>query len=127
VGKLDPRLIEGPFDLWGLNMTPIPVLHGRLPIYGFRFHNTAYVTDVSEIPESTFPLLQGLDTLILDGLRPNPHPTHFSLAQSLAVVERVKPRRAYLTHIAHELGHEATNATLPSNIQLAYDGLKLEF
>jgi phosphoribosyl 1,2-cyclic phosphate phosphodiesterase len=127
VVKLDPRLIEGPFDLWGLTITPLPVLHGMLPIFGFRFHDVAYVTDVSKIPESTFSLLQGLDTLILDGLRPKPHPTHFSLAQSLAVVNQLNPRRAFLTHIAHELGHEATNSALPSHVQLAYDGLRLEF
>ena len=127
VGKLDPRLIDGPFDLWGLTFIPVPVLHGRLPIYGYRVRDAAYVTDVSEIPETTYRLLQGLDTLIIDGLRPKPHPTHLSLEQALAVVERVKPRRAFFTHIAHDLGHEATNATLPSHVQLAYDGLRLEF
>ena len=113
VGKLDPHLIEGPFDLWGLNVTPVPVMHGNLPILGFRFRDTAYVTDVSEIPESSIPLLEGLDTLILDGLRPKPHPTHLSLAQAVAMVERLKPRRAFFTHIAHELGHEATNSPCP--------------
>ena len=123
--KLDPHLIEGPFDLWGLRLIPVPVLHGNLPILGFRFRDTAYVTDVSEIPESSIPLLEGLDILILDGLRPKPHPTHFSLAQALAMVERLKPRRAFFTHIAHELGHQQTNSTLPSHVQLAYDGLKL--
>ncbi len=127
VGKIDARIIEGPFDLWGLTVTPIPVFHGKLPIYGFRFRDTAYVTDVSEIPASSFPLLEGLETLIIDGLRPEPHPTHFSLAQSLAAVEQFKPRRAFFTHIAHELGHAATNARLPSHVKLAYDGLKLEF
>jgi phosphoribosyl 1,2-cyclic phosphate phosphodiesterase len=126
VVKLDPHVIEGPFDLWGLEFTPVPVLHGNLPILGFRFQDTAYVTDVSEIPESSIPLLEGLDILILDGLRPKPHPTHFSLAQALVMVERLKPRRAFLTHIAHELGHQATSSTLPSPVQLAYDGLRLE-
>jgi phosphoribosyl 1,2-cyclic phosphate phosphodiesterase len=127
VGKLDPHLVEGPFDLWGLTITPVPVVHGNQPILGYRFRDTAYVTDVSEIPESSVPLLQGLDTLILDGLRPKPHPTHFSIAQALAQVERLKPKRAFFTHIAHDLGHEATNSTLPSHVQLAYDGLRLEF
>jgi len=127
VGKLDPHIIEGPFDLWGLTFTPVPVLHGLLPIFGFRLRDVAYITDVSAIPESTFALLEGLDTLIIDGLRPKPHPTHLSVEQALAVVERVKPRRAYFTHIAHDLGHEATNAALPRHVQLAYDGLKLEF
>jgi len=127
VGKLDPHLIEGPFDLWGLNFTPVPVVHGNLPIFGFRFRDTAYVTDVSEIPDSSIPLLAGLDILIIDALRLKPHPTHLSLAQAVAMVERLKPRRAFFTHIAHELGHEATNSALPAHVQLAYDGLRLEF
>ena len=127
VGKLDPHLIEGPFDLWGLNITPVPVLHGHLPILGYRLRDTAYVTDVSEIPESSLPLLAGLDILIIDALRPKPHPTHFSLAEALAMVERLRPRRAFFTHIAHELGHQATNSALPSHVQLAYDGLRVEF
>ena len=113
--------------MWGLKITPVPVMHGNLPILGFRFRDTAYVTDVSEIPESSIPLLEGLDILILDGLRPKPHPTHLSLAQAVAMVERLKPRRAFFTHIAHELGHQATNSALPSHVQLAYDGLRLEF
>jgi len=127
VVKLEPHIIEGPFDLWGLKFIPVPVLHGNLPIMGFRLQDAAYVTDVSEIPESSLPLLGDLDTLIIDALRPKPHPTHFSLSQALAMVERLKPRRAFFTHIAHEIGHEATNSALPSHVQLAYDGLKLEF
>ncbi len=127
VGKLDPHLIDGPFDLWGLKFIPVPVLHGNLPILGFRVRDAAYVTDVSAIPESTLPLLEGLDILILDALRPKPHPTHLSLRQAVEMVERLKPRRAFFTHIAHELGHAATNSTLPSHVQLAYDGLQLEF
>jgi phosphoribosyl 1,2-cyclic phosphate phosphodiesterase len=126
VGKLDPHLIEGPFDLWGLQLTPVPVMHGELPILGFRFKNVAYVTDVSEIPPASQALLQDLDILILDCLRHKPHHTHFSLEQALAMVEILKPRRALFTHIAHELGHEATNARLPPHVRLAYDGLKLE-
>lgn len=127
VGKLDPQLVDGPFDLWGLRLTPVPVFHGTLPVLGFRFHDVAYVTDVSEIPPTSLALLEGLDTLILAALRHKPHLTHFSLGQALATVERLKPRRALFTHIAHELGHEATNASLPSHVRLAYDGLKLEF
>jgi phosphoribosyl 1,2-cyclic phosphate phosphodiesterase len=126
VGKLDPHLIEGPFDLWGLRVTPVPVLHGSLPILGYRFRDVAYITDVSEIPETSFSQLEDLDLLILDALRRKPHPTHLSLEQALAMVERLKPRRALFTHIAHELGHEATNAGLPAHVRLAYDGLKLE-
>jgi phosphoribosyl 1,2-cyclic phosphate phosphodiesterase len=124
--KLDPHLIDGPFDLWGLTLIPISVLHGNMPILGYRFGNAAYLTDVSEIPESSMPQLEGLDVLILDALRLKPHPTHLCLSQAVAMVERLKPRRAFFTHIAHELGHQQTNAALPPHVQLAYDGLRLE-
>ena len=126
IAKLDPHIIDGPFDLWGERLVPLPVLHGNLPVLGFRFGKTAYVTDFSAIPDSTVPLIEGLDVLILDALRHKPHPTHSSLEQSLDWVERLKPRRAFFTHIAHELGHEATNAALPPHVRLAYDGLKLD-
>ncbi|HEV2501353.1 MAG TPA: MBL fold metallo-hydrolase [Terriglobia bacterium] len=126
IPQLDPRLIEGPFELWGARMIPLPVLHGELPVLGFRFGNTAYITDFSVIPESTFALIEGVDVLILDALRHKPHPTHSTLEQSLGIVERIKPGRAFFTHIAHELAHEATNAALPAGVQLAYDGLKVE-
>lgn len=126
IGKVDPRTINGGFDLWGRKFIPVPVMHGDLPVLGFRFGAAAYVTDFSTIPESSLPLLEDLDVLVLDALRHTPHPTHSSLGQSLALVERLKPRRACFTHIAHELAHEATNATLPPHVRLAHDGLKLE-
>ena len=126
IPKLEPHLIEGPFDLWGHRLIPLTVMHGDLPILGFRFGQTAYVTDFSTIPEATMPLLEGLDVLILDALRHKPHPTHSTVEQSLALVERLKPRQTFFTHIAHELGHEETNATLPPGVSMAYDGLKLE-
>ena len=126
IAKLDPHMIDGPFDLWGERLTPLPVFHGNLPVLGFRFGKAAYVTDFSAIPDSTVPLIEGLDVLILDALRHKPHPTHSSLEQSLEWVERLKPRRAFFTHIAHELGHEVTNAVLPPHVRLAYDGLRLD-
>ena len=126
IPRLNPHLIEGPFEVWGVRMIPLPVLHGELPVLGFRFGDAAYITDFSVIPESTLALLEGLDVLVLDALRHKPHPTHSTLDQSLEVVARVKPRRAFFTHIAHELAHETTNALLPAGVQLAYDGLKLE-
>jgi len=126
IAKLDPHVIDGAFDLWGERLTPLPVLHGNLPVLGFRFGNAAYVTDFSTIPESTAALLEGLDVLILDALRHKPHPAHSNLEQSLAWVERLKPQRAFFTHIAHELGHEETNALLPPHVRLAYDGLELD-
>jgi phosphoribosyl 1,2-cyclic phosphate phosphodiesterase len=126
LAKLDPHVIDGPFDLWGEGIIPLQVFHGSLPVLGFRFGRAAYVTDFSTIPEPTVPLLEGLDVLILDALRREPHPSHSTVGQSLKWVERLKPRRAFFTHIAHELRHEATNATLPPVARLAYDGLSLE-
>jgi phosphoribosyl 1,2-cyclic phosphate phosphodiesterase len=126
LAKLDPHIIDGPMELWGETLTPLRVLHGDLPVLGFRFRRAAYVTDFSTIPEETVPCLEGLDVLILDALRDKPHPTHSTVAQSLAWVERLRPERAFFTHIAHELAHESTNAKLPANVELAYDGLTLE-
>jgi phosphoribosyl 1,2-cyclic phosphate phosphodiesterase len=126
LAKLDPHIIDGPFELWGEKLIPLQVFHGNLPVLGFRFSSAAYVTDFSTIPESTAAQLEGLDVLILDALRREPHPSHSTVEQSLNWVGRLKPRRAFFTHIAHELRHEATNATLPLTVRLAYDGLSLE-
>lgn len=124
--KVDPHLIDGPFRLWEQQMIPLPVVHGSLPVLGFRFGNAAYVTDFSIIPESTLSLLKDLDVLVLDALRHKPHPTHSTVENSLSLVEQLKPRRAYFTHIAHELSHEETNSRLPPNIRLAHDGLEVD-
>ena len=126
IARLDPHVIDGPFEVEGLKIVPVPVLHGNLPILGFRINGVAYLTDVSEIPEPSYPLLEGLEVLILDALRPRPHPTHLTVEQALSVMERLKVPRGYCTHIAHELGHEETNARLPSHVRLAYDGLQVE-
>ena len=125
-----PRLvlnaIIGPFEIGGRVITPIPLLHGTKPILGFRAGNFAYCTDVSAIPDDSRTLLEGLDVLMLDALRKRPHPTHFNLDQALAEARRIASRRTYFTHIAHELGHEETNRTLPEGITLAYDGQVIE-
>ncbi len=126
IPKLDPHVIDGPFELWGKRFTPLPVLHGDLPVLGFRFDHTAYVTDFSTIPEATMAMLEGLDALILDALRHQPHPTHSNVEHSLEIVNRLNPKRAFFTHIAHELSHAATDAALPANVRLAYDGLKID-
>lgn len=110
------------FDVGGLRVTPIPLLHGRLPILGFRVGNFAYCTDVSEIPGESWPLLRGLDVLILDALRRRPHPTHFNLEQAVEHAKRIGAGQTYFTHIAHELGHAETNAELPKGMALAFDG-----
>ncbi len=103
-------------------ITPIPLLHGDLPVLGFRFGGMAYCTDCSYIPERSMSLLSGLDLLILDGLRRRPHPTHFNLDQAVAVARKLGARRTLFTHIAHELGHFVTNAALPEGMALAHDG-----
>jgi phosphoribosyl 1,2-cyclic phosphate phosphodiesterase len=112
---------------FGVCFRRIPVTHGRQEITGYRFGGAAYLTDMSGIPEEGMALLEGLDVLILDALRREPHPSHSHLANSIAIVERLKPKKAFFTHIGHELDHAGTNAELPENIRLAYDGLKVEF
>ena len=103
------------------------MIHGETEIYGYRFGSAAYLTDHSPVPEASFKQLENLDILFLDALRYKPHPTHSTVENSLRIVERVKPKRAFFTHICHDLGHEATNAALPPNVRLSYDGMKLEF
>jgi phosphoribosyl 1,2-cyclic phosphate phosphodiesterase len=119
--------INGTVELFGAQFEPIVLIHGEAEIYGFRFGSAAYLTDHSVIPESSLAQLQGLDVLFLDALRYKPHPTHSTVENSLHTVERLKPRRAFFTHICHDLPHEETNANLPENVKLSYDGMKLEF
>ena len=114
-------------ELFGASFQRIPVIHGRNIITGYRFGSAAYLTDMSGLPDESLALLQGLDILILDALRREPHPSHSHLANSIAIVERLKPRRAYFTHMGHDLDHVTTNAELPPHIRLAYDGLQLQF
>ncbi|MGE3821430.1 MAG: MBL fold metallo-hydrolase [Isosphaeraceae bacterium] len=116
-----------PFEVLGQSILPIRLEHGRFDVLGFRVGSLAYCTDVNRIPEESWPMLEGLDVLILDALRHEPHPTHFSLVESLAVIERLKPRRALLTHLSHGFDHGPTESTLPPHVGLAYDGLSLEF
>ncbi len=115
-----------PFSLLGHAITPLRLLHGPFPTLGFRIGNVAYCTDVSAIPPESWPLLEGLDVLILDALRPRPHPTHFSLPEAIEVAERLAPRRTFFTHMCHDLAHGPTNAGLPAGMALAHDGLRLE-
>lgn len=103
----------------------VPVMHGSMEISGFRFGNAAYLTDVSAIPESSFALLEGVETLVLPALRFEPHPSHATVEQAVGWAKRIGARQTYLTHIAHELGHEETNRILPAGVALAYDGLEV--
>ena len=114
-------------ELFGASFRRVPVLHGKQEITGFRFGTAAYLTDMSDIPAESLPLLQDLDVLVLDALRRTPHPSHSHLDRSVAFVEQLKPKRAFFTHISHDLDHDATEADLPPHIRLAYDGLQIQF
>ncbi len=115
--------LDRPFVVATLPVQPIPVMHGPTPVLGYRFADVAYVTDTNLIPAASLDLLHDLDVLVLDALRDRPHPTHFSVSEALAVVEKLKPRRTYFTHVCHDLEHEETNRRLPPGVELAYDGL----
>lgn len=121
---IDP--LDRPFVAAGMPVQPVPVLHGTTPVLGYRWANLAYVTDTNQIPAGSLARLRGLDVLILDALRDRPHPTHFSISEALAVVEELKPRQTFFTHICHDLDHDATNLRLPCGVELAYDGLVIE-
>lgn len=118
--------VDGPFTVGAQTIVPVPVMHGTREILGYRIGSFAYLTDCSGIPESSWPLLQGVETLVIDALRHRPHPTHFSVSESLEVIARLRPARAFLTHVCHDLGHASTSAMLPAGVELAYDGLTLE-
>lgn len=114
-------------SLFGARFQRIAVTHGLQEITGFRFGSAAYLTDMSDIPAESVPLLQNLDVLILDALRREPHSSHSHLEKSIRFVEQLKPRRAFFTHMSHDLEHEATETALPPHIRLAYDGLQIGF
>jgi len=117
------------FELCGAQWTPLALLHGRQPILGYRVDHegasAAYCTDCSAIPPQTYPLLENLDVLVIDGLRYRHHPTHLTVEQALYEIDQIRPRRAYLTHIAHDILHAALAAKLPENVLLPYDGLSV--
>jgi phosphoribosyl 1,2-cyclic phosphate phosphodiesterase len=129
IPRLELRCIdERPFEVLSERFTPIPFKHGRFNVFGFRIGNVAYCTDVSAIPDRSWPLLEGLDVLVIDALRPGkPHPAHFSLDQALEAIARVRPRQAYLTHMSHTMEYDELMRTLPAGVVPAYDGLSFEF
>lgn len=127
VPQLESRTLTGAaFDLFGIQFTPIPLLHGTSSVYGFRFGNAAYLTDHSEIPEASLDQLRGLDVLFLDALRYKPHPTHSTVDRSIATAAQLAATRVFFTHICHDLPHARTEERLPPHIRLAYDGLEIE-
>ena len=110
-----------------LHVLPLEVIHGRLPVVAYRFNDFAYATDLSEIPAETLDAMRGLDVLVLDCLRVHrPHPTHLTLERALAYVEQLRPRRTYLTHMAHDIKHARDSALLPPGVEFAYDGLEIQ-
>jgi phosphoribosyl 1,2-cyclic phosphate phosphodiesterase len=121
------RITDEPFVVLDQRVTPIPLAHAHFDVYGFRIGNVAYCTDVSDIPRGSWGKLEGLDVLVLDALRYQPHPAHFGLYQALDAIDKLQPRQAYLTHVSHELEHETVNRQLPPNVQLGYDGLSFDF
>ena len=124
-GKPDLILheIDGPFKLLGHEIIPVPVLHGRLPITGFRFGDLAYITDAKEIPPTSLDLLHDLNVLVLNGLRERSHPTHLSFSEAVDVIQAVRPRRAYLVHLSHETSHVDAEKLLPDGIEVGWDGM----
>lgn len=129
VPEVDLRLIEGSFHAAGIPFTPVPLEHGNSSTLGFRVGTAAYLTDFSRLPDRSRGLVTGVDDLILDALRDEPHPMHLTVEQALELVRELRPKRAWFTHIAHELPHAATNQRLRrlgfDNVQLAYDGLRI--
>ena len=118
--------IEGPLRIGDLDVQPIPLWHGSRAILGFRFGRFAYLTDCNGLPDEAWALLEGLDAVVLDALREQPHPTHFSLSEAVEAARRIGARRTFFTHMCHHLLHETTCARLPTGMSLAYDGLVLE-
>lgn len=117
--------VNAPFDLFGATVTPIPIMHGRIQIFGYRIGNIAYMTDVSAIPEASFALLENLDLLLIDCLRVKEHPTHINIEQSLAYIGQINAKQSVLIHMTHELEYKALTKMLPKNVSVGYDGLKI--
>ena len=116
-----------PFDVLGAQVSPIALKHGpNFDVLGFRVGAVAYCTDVSHIPETSMMMLENLDTLVLDALRPDPHVTHFNIEQALDIVERLKPRQTYFTHCSCSMDYQTVNPTLPAGVEVGYDGLRIK-
>jgi phosphoribosyl 1,2-cyclic phosphate phosphodiesterase len=126
VPQIEPHVIDTrPFSAAGIRLIPVPLWHGDTPILGFRSGNFAYLTDCSAIPDDSWPLLDGVEIVVVDALREKKHTTHFNVDEAVDAARRMRARRAYFTHMNHDLGYASTNARLPSGMELAYDGLVL--
>ncbi|HLT46335.1 MAG TPA: MBL fold metallo-hydrolase [Rubricoccaceae bacterium] len=132
ISNLDLEEVAAPFEVASrahggrVTVTPIPALHGGLPVYGYRVGRFAYLTDVNAVPEESLALLEGLDVLVLDALRREPHPTHFTIGEAVEVARRIGARETHLVHMTHSVLHAETEARLPEGVHLAYDGLVVE-
>jgi len=122
---MEPHLISGPFKLFGLEIVPVPLVHGTIPSTGYRFGDFAYLTDLNAIPETSMALLGGVEVLLIDALRYTPHPSHLNIEGALRVVQRLRPKRAIFTHLTHEVPY-ADGIRLPPGVEFAYDGLVIE-
>jgi phosphoribosyl 1,2-cyclic phosphate phosphodiesterase len=123
--RVELRRLDGPAEVAGVRFTPVPLMHGRLEVTGYRFGNAAYLTDMSSIPESSFALLEGVDVVVLDALRPQPHPSHANIADATGWATRLQARESWFTHMSHEILHAETDPQLPPSIRLSYDGLRV--
>jgi phosphoribosyl 1,2-cyclic phosphate phosphodiesterase len=126
VPQVEPHVVDGEFELYDRRVEPSYVIHGRLPVLAYRLGGFAYATDCNVIPDETVRALAGLDVLVIDGLRFAEHPTHMTIPKALGYIERIAPRRAYMTHMNHEVSHAAVSRELPAGVELAYDGLVVE-
>jgi phosphoribosyl 1,2-cyclic phosphate phosphodiesterase len=127
VPLINQKIIDNePFYINEIEFIPILMFHGKMEVLGFRIGNFAYCTDTNNIPEESMNKLKNLEFLVLDGLRYTPHPTHFSLNESLEVIEQLKPKQAFITHISHQIKHSECELFLPENVYLGFDGLELE-
>jgi phosphoribosyl 1,2-cyclic phosphate phosphodiesterase len=128
--QIIPHTIESQFEVSGLKVTPIPVMHGGTEVTGFRISDGrsdfAFITDCNVIPDDSLNQMRGLELLIIDSLRYKPHPTHLHLEQTLAYISELKPRHALLTHISHDINYAEASRYLPDGVELAYDGLKID-
>lgn len=117
-----------PFEVQGVKVIPIPVMHGKMEVTAYRIHNFTYITDASFISEESIKKIAGTEYLVVNALRKEPHPSHFTLSEALALIEKIRPKHAYITHVGHGFGfYDEMQKTLPENVTLSYDGLKIEF
>ena len=126
IPRIVPHTIDGDFCLFDLEVWPLTVIHGKLPVTAYRIGSFGYVTDCQLIPDEACERLAGVDLLVIDALRLKPHPTHMTLDDALGYIERIAPKRALLTHISHDIKHDVVSAGLPEGVGIAYDGLQLE-